>query len=318
LKAKAQQHAARLAALMITYPSTHGIFEQGIREICNVVHQHGGQVYMDGANLNALVGLCRPGEFGPDVCHMNLHKTFAIPHGGGGPGVGPIGVAAHLVPFLASADHHPVTSAPWGSASILPISWSYITMMGAPGLRKASLVAILSANYLAHRLGKTFPVLYKGHEGLVGHECILDVREVKKTTGIDVNDIAKRLIDYGFHAPTMSFPVAGTLMVEPTESESKPELDRFIDAMMMIRSEIAQIENREVEPEKSVLRHAPHPAHAVMATEWHHAYSRETAAFPAPWVKRNKYWPPVSRIDNAYGDRHVVCSCPPVEDYHQP
>ena len=325
LKAKAEKHRDQLAALMITYPSTHGVFEEGIVEICEIIHKNGGQVYMDGANLNALVGYCRPGEFGPDVCHMNLHKTFAIPHGGGGPGIGPIGVAKHLQPFLPRmtgvAESGPTTgitsttSAPWGSASILPISWSYITMMGAPGLKRATLTAILNANYVAHRLATSYPILYRGQEGLVGHECILDLRGLKKSCGVDVTDVAKRLIDYGFHAPTMSWPVAGTLMVEPTESESKAELDRFIDAMMMIREEAKQIEKGEVEENKSPLRNAPHPAHLLVGKEWHYPYSRETAAYPVSWTRKNKYWPPVSRVDNAYGDRNVVCSCPPVDQY---
>jgi glycine dehydrogenase len=311
LKAKAEQHKDTLAALMITYPSTHGVFEESIREICQIVHANGGQVYMDGANLNALVGLCRPGEFGPDVSHMNLHKTFSIPHGGGGPGVGPIGVGAHLKPFL---DQH-VTSAPWGSASILPISWSYITMMGAEGLKHATLTAILSANYIAKKLDGYYPVLYKGREGMVAHECIIDLRPLKKNSGIDVNDVAKRLMDYGFHSPTMSWPVAGTLMIEPTESEPKAELDRFIDAMLKIRQEIQMVADGKMDAEKNPLRQAPHTAQFVMANEWTAPYSRETAAFPVPWLRANKYWPAVGRVDNAYGDRNVVCACPPLEEY---
>lgn len=325
LKAKAEAHKKELAALMITYPSTHGIFEESIIEICQIVHANGGQVYMDGANLNALVGLCRPGEFGPDVCHMNLHKTFAIPHGGGGPGVGPIGMAKHLAPFAPRSLQVPesgpatgisaTTSGPWGSASILPISWSYITMMGAPGLRRASLLAILNANYIARRLEKSYPILYKGREGMVGHECILDLRPLKKACGVDVNDVAKRLMDFGFHAPTMSWPVAGTLMVEPTESEAKPELDRFIEAMVKIREEAALIEKGEIDAENNPLKNAPHTAQVLMASEWSKPYSREVAAYPLNWVRRDKYWPSVGRVDNAYGDRNIVCSCPPPEDY---
>lgn len=325
LKAKAQQHKNNLAALMITYPSTHGVFEEAIVEICDIVHANGGQVYMDGANMNAQVGLCRPGTFGPDVSHLNLHKTFAIPHGGGGPGVGPIGVAKHLAPFLPKhslmkeagpeTGISAVSSAPWGSASILPISWAYITMMGAEGLKKATLVAILSANYIAKKLEAHFPVLYKGKNGLVAHECIVDVREVKKTSGVDVTDIAKRLMDYGFHAPTMSFPVAGTLMIEPTESESKKELDRFIEAMISIRKEIAKIEDGKIDKENNPLKNAPHTVHTLMNPEWNHPYSREEAVFPAAWLKTNKIWPAVSRVDNAYGDRNLICSCPPLESY---
>jgi glycine dehydrogenase len=325
LKAKATLHKEKLAALMITYPSTHGVFEESITEICKIIHDCGGQVYMDGANLNALVGLCRPGEFGPDVSHMNLHKTFSIPHGGGGPGVGPIGVAQHLKDFLPThsliSEAGPktgvsaTTSAPWGSASILPISWSYISMMGVEGLKKATLVSILSANYIAKKLNSSFPVLYKGKEGLVAHECIIDLRELKKTSGIDVSDVAKRLIDYGFHAPTMSWPVAGTLMIEPTESESKAELDRFIEVMISIRAEISKVEKREWTLEDNPLVNSPHTAGMVMASEWKHSYSRETAATPLKWVKANKFWPAVGRVDNAYGDRNVVCSCPPLTDY---
>lgn len=325
LKAKAQQHQAKLAALMITYPSTHGVFEEGIVEICEIIHQNGGQVYMDGANLNALVGLCLPGKFGPDVSHMNLHKTFSIPHGGGGPGVGPIGVGAHLKEFLPTHSLIPqagpaqgiraVSSAPWGSASILPISWAYVTMMGAEGLKQATLVAILNANYIAKKLSPYYPVLYKGKEGLVAHECILDCRPLKKTTEVDVADIAKRLIDYGFHAPTMSFPVVGTLMVEPTESESKAELDRFCEAMIQIRQEIQLIEKKQMDPINNPLRNSPHTAAILTASEWNFPYTREVAAFPLAWVKSNKYWPVVGRVDNVYGDRNVVCSCPPVEDY---
>lgn len=324
LKKKAELHKDNLSALMVTYPSTHGVFEESITEICKIVHTHGGQVYMDGANLNALVGLCRPGEFGPDVCHMNLHKTFAIPHGGGGPGVGPIGVAKHLAPYLPRQSSVPesgpstgltsTTSAPWGSASILPISWSYITMMGAPGLKKASLLAILNANYLAKKLNPHFPILYKGREGLVAHECILDLRGLKKV-GLDVNDIAKRLMDFGFHAPTMSWPVAGTLMVEPTESESKSELDRFIEAMETIKQEIDLVTSGKLPADKNPLKNAPHTAQVLLSSEWTNPYTREVAAYPRPWVRRNKFWPPVGRVDNAFGDKNIVCSCPPLEDY---
>jgi glycine dehydrogenase len=311
--------------LMITYPSTHGVFEEGIVEICKIIHDNGGQVYMDGANLNALVGLCRPGEFGPDVSHMNLHKTFSIPHGGGGPGVGPIGVGAHLKEFLPTHASQPaagpaqgisaVSSAPWGSASILPISWAYITMMGAEGLKKATLVAMLSANYIAKKLSPHYPVLYKGKEGLVAHECILDLRPLKKTSEIDVTDVAKRLMDFGYHAPTMSFPVAGTLMVEPTESESKHELDRFIEAMIQIRKEIQAVEDKKMDAENNPLRNAPHTAFVVTANEWNRPYTREEAAYPLNWVRGNKLWPAVGRVDNAYGDRNVMCSCPPLEEY---
>lgn len=325
LKAKAQAHSQNLAALMITYPSTHGVFEEAITEICDIVHQNGGQVYMDGANMNALVGVCKPGEFGPDVSHMNLHKTFSIPHGGGGPGVGPIGVKAHLAPFLPRHAMVPemgpktgvstTTSAPWGSASILPISWAYISMMGAEGLKKATLVSILNANYIAKKLAPYYPILYKGQEGLVAHECILDLRGLKKSADIDVTDVAKRLMDYGFHAPTMSWPVPGTLMVEPTESESKAELDRFIEAMISIRREVQEIESGKANKESNVLKNAPHTAEMLMKSEWTHSYSREKAAFPLEWVKKSKYFPPVARVDNAYGDRNVVCACPPLEDY---
>lgn len=324
LRSKAEMHSQRLAALMITYPSTHGVFEEGIREICEVVHSHGGQVYMDGANLNALVGLCRPGEFGPDVSHMNLHKTFAIPHGGGGPGVGPIGVAKHLADFLPSHRLKPecgpskggtaVASAPWGSASILPIPWSYIVMMGRQGLRHASAVAILSANYLAHRLEPHYPVLYKGKNGRVAHECILDLRHFKNSCDVDVNDVAKRLMDFGFHAPTMSWPVAGTFMIEPTESESLSELDRFADAMIAIRKEIARVESQEWKVESSPLRQAPHSLSMITQEEWKLPYPRTLAAFPLSYLQQRKFWPAVRRIDNAYGDRNIMCSCPPLEE----
>ena len=322
LRAKAQQHAPRLGALMVTYPSTHGVFEDGIREVCETVHRHGGQVYMDGANMNAQLGLTRPAEIGADVCHLNLHKTFCIPHGGGGPGMGPIAVASHLAPYLpghplARADQPvgPVSAAMFGSASILPISFAYIAMMGEAGLRRATEIAILSANYLAARLGAHYPVLYTGQNGRVAHELILDCRGFKKTAGIEAEDIAKRLMDYGFHAPTMSFPVPGTLMVEPTESESKAELDRFCDAMIAIRGEIAAIEAGAMDRANNPLKNAPHTAAAVMATEWNRPYSREQAAFPAPWLRVHKYWPPVARVDNAYGDRNLVCACPPIDDY---
>lgn len=326
LTAKAEKHHENLAALMVTYPSTHGVFEAGIQEICEIVHTHGGQVYMDGANMNAQVGLCRPGDFGADVCHLNLHKTFCIPHGGGGPGMGPIGVQSHLVPFLpghsvvAIADETSkslgaVSAAPWGSSSILVISWMYIAMMGTAGLTEATKVAILNANYIACRLDGHYPVLYKGEKGWVAHECILDLRSLKKSAGIEVDDIAKRLMDYGFHAPTISWPVAGTMMVEPTESESLEELDRFCDAMIAIRQEIAAIESGEMDGQDNVLKNAPHTAESLIVGEWHHPYSREEAAYPAPWTRTHKFWPAVGRIDNAFGDRNFVCSCLPMEAY---
>jgi glycine dehydrogenase len=325
LKAKAELHKDKLAALMITYPSTHGVFEEGITEICDLIHTNGGQVYMDGANMNALVAVSRPGDFGPDVAHMNLHKTFSIPHGGGGPGVGPIGVRAHLAPYLPKHGLVPecgpqtgitsTTSAPWGSASILPISWAYIKMMGAEGLREATLTSILNANYIAKKLEKYFPVLYKGASGFVAHECILDLRGLKKSSDVDVTDVAKRLMDYGFHAPTMSWPVAGTLMIEPTESESKPELDRFIHAMICIHGEIADVESGKMDRANNPLKNSPHTLRTVTKPEWNHPYSREQAAFPASWLIGNKIFPAVGRVDNAYGDRNLVCSCPPVEAY---
>lgn len=325
LKSKAEQYKNNLAALMVTYPSTHGVFEEGITEICKIIHDHGGQVYMDGANLNALVGVARPGEFGPDVSHMNLHKTFSIPHGGGGPGVGPIGVKSHLKEFLPRLSLVPesgpsngitsTTSAPWGSASILPISWIYITLMGSEGLKKATLVSILNANYMAKKLNPYFPVLYKGREGLVAHECIIDLRPAKKTSGVDVTDVAKRLMDYGFHAPTMSWPVAGTLMIEPTESESKAELDRFIHSMIQIHNEIQAVEKGKYRLEQSPLTQAPHTATRVLGAEWNFSYTREEAAYPLPWIKENKIWPAVGRVDNAYGDRNLVCSCPSIDSY---
>lgn len=324
LEAKASQHADQLAALMVTYPSTHGVFEPAIREICALVHRHGGQVYLDGANLNAQVGLCQPGRYGADVCHLNLHKTFCIPHGGGGPGVGPIGVAAHLVPFLPG---HPlavcgggqaigaVSAAPWGSASILPISWMYIRMMGGAGLRQASAVALLAANWMAERLEPHFPVLYRGAGGRVAHECILDLRPLKRSCGLEVDDLAKRLMDYGFHAPTVSWPVAGTVMVEPTESEALPELERFCDAMAAIRAEAAAIENGSADPANNPLKRAPHTLAAVTADAWDRPYGRQQAAFPAGEHQQgDKLWPAVARVDNAYGDRHLVCTCPSVED----
>ena len=323
LRTKAEQYRNHLSCLMVTYPSTHGVFEEGIIEVCEIVHSHGGQVYMDGANMNAQVGLTRPAAIGADVCHLNLHKTFCIPHGGGGPGMGPIAVKQHLAPYLpghplAAAGAQPVgpvSAAPWGSASILPISFAYIAMMGEPGLRRATEVAILSANYIAKRLGTHYPVLYTGKNGRVAHELILDCRQFKKTSGIEAEDIAKRLMDYGYHAPTMSFPVPGTLMVEPTESETKGELDRFCEAMIAIRNEIAAIESGTMDRSNNPLKNAPHTAAAVTGTEWERPYSREQAAYPAPWLRVHKYWPPVGRVDNAYGDRNLVCSCPPVDAY---
>ncbi|WP_338926125.1 aminomethyl-transferring glycine dehydrogenase [Mycetohabitans endofungorum] len=333
LKTKAARHADKLAAIMITYPSTHGVFEQNVREICAIVHAHGGQVYVDGANMNAMVGLTAPGQFGGDVSHLNLHKTFCIPHGGGGPGVGPVAVAAHLARFLpnqrsvgyvredaATPAGNPdgigaVSSAPYGSAAILPISWMYIAMMGACGLKSATETAILNANYIAKRLAPHYPVLYSGAGGLVAHECILDLRPIKDASGVTVEDVAKRLIDYGFHAPTMSFPVPGTLMIEPTESESKAELDRFIDAMITIRDEIRAIEQGHADRDDNPLKHAPHTAAVIGADTWPHAYGREQAAYPVPSLAAGKYWPPVGRADNAYGDRNLFCSCVPVSDY---
>ncbi|MXN74451.1 aminomethyl-transferring glycine dehydrogenase [Burkholderia sp. 4701] len=325
LKAKADEHAKDLAAIMITYPSTHGVFEQNVREICEIVHAHGGQVYVDGANMNAMVGLTAPGQFGGDVSHLNLHKTFCIPHGGGGPGVGPVAVGAHLAKFLPNqrstgyargeAGIGAVSAAPFGSASILPISWMYIAMMGAKNLTAATETAILNANYIAKRLAPHYPVLYSGPGGLVAHECILDLRPIKESSGISVDDVAKRLMDYGFHAPTMSFPVPGTLMVEPTESESQEELDRFIAAMIAIREEIRAVEEGRADREDNPLRHAPHTAAVVTANEWPHAYSREQAAYPVASLGTNKYWPPVGRADNAYGDRNLFCSCVPMSEY---
>ena len=329
LKAKAERHADRLAALMMTYPSTHGVFEEGVRDICALIHAHGGQVYMDGANMNAMVGLVRPGDIGFDVCHLNLHKTFCIPHGGGGPGMGPIGVAPHLAPFLPD---HPVvqgvnpvagpagtigavSAAPWGSASILPIVWAYIALMGAAGLKRATQVAILNANYIAQKLSPHYPVLYTGKHGRVAHECIVDLRPLKDASGVTVEDVAKRLMDYGFHAPTVSFPVPGTLMIEPTESENRAEIDRFCDAMIQIRAEIADIEAGRADRENNLLKHAPHTHELLIADEWTRPYSRRAAFFPSESVDRDKYWPPVARVDNVAGDRNLVCTCPPLSEY---
>jgi len=316
LEAKAAQHARNLAAIMVTYPSTHGVFETGIGRICEIVHAHGGQVYVDGANLNALVGLAAPGHFGADVSHLNLHKTFCIPHGGGGPGVGPVACKSHLAPFRPGGARSigAISAAPFGSASILPISWMYVTMMGGHGLRAATESAILAANYIARRLAPHYPVLYSGPGGLVAHECILDLRPLKASSGIEAEDVAKRLIDYGFHAPTMSFPVAGTLMVEPTESESKYELDRFIDAMIAIRGEIRAIEEGDLDRADNPLKRAPHTAASVADDGWTHRYSRSLAAYPPGVARQSKYWPPVARVDNVYGDRNLFCSCIPVTD----
>ncbi len=321
LRKKAEEHRARLAALMITYPSTHGVFEEAIREICAAVHDNGGQVYIDGANMNAMVGLCAPGKFGGDVSHLNLHKTFCIPHGGGGPGVGPIGVKAHLAPFMPGHGQMPrkegaVSAAPFGSASILPITWMYIRMMGGEGLTRASQMAILNANYIARRLEEHYPVLYSGSNGLVAHECILDLRPLKETSGVSVDDVAKRLIDFGFHAPTMSFPVAGTLMIEPTESESREELDRFCDAMIAIREEIRAVESGALHSDDNPLKNAPHTA-AELVGEWSHPYSREQAVYPLASLVEAKYWPPVGRVDNVFGDRNLVCACPSIEAYQE-
>jgi glycine dehydrogenase len=327
IRAQAEKHSANLAAIMMTYPSTHGVFEEDVVEICEIIHAHGGQVYTDGANMNALVGLAKPGKWGSDVSHLNLHKTFCIPHGGGGPGVGPCAVKAHLAPFLPKAfgEHGVrtqgtgkgamVSAASFGSASILPISWMYIAMMGRDGLRKATQVAMLNANYIAKRLAPHFPTLYTGRNGLVAHECILDLRPLEKLSGISAEDVAKRLIDFGFHAPTLSFPVAGTLMVEPTESESKHELDRFIDAMIQIRAEIQDVIDGKLDRTDNPLKHAPHTAVQVSASAWAHAYPRELAAFPLPVLKQVKYWPPVARVDNVHGDKNVMCACIPVDAY---
>lgn len=328
LKSKAIEHKDKLGALMITYPSTHGVFEDSIKEICEIIHQNGGQVYMDGANFNALVGVSRPGEFGPDVCHLNLHKTFCIPHGGGGPGVGPIGVATHLTPFLPrhsvvaacgpKTGINAVSAAPWGSASILPISWAYIAMMGAAGLMKATQVAILNANYIAKQLSSHYNILYQSKDGWVAHECIIDCRQFKLSADVTVDDIAKRLADYGFHAPTMSWPVPGTLMIEPTESESLSELDRFCEAMVLIRAEIQEIEDKKADRMNNVLKNAPHSIFHVTGDKWDHPYSREKAAYPLPWVRIHKFWPSVGRVDNVFGDRNLICTCPPVKDYIEP
>ncbi|HEY8508824.1 MAG TPA: aminomethyl-transferring glycine dehydrogenase, partial [Steroidobacteraceae bacterium] len=324
LRVQASKYKDTLAALMITYPSTHGIFEEGIREVCQIVHENGGQVYMDGANMNAMVGLARPGDIGADVCHLNLHKTFCIPHGGGGPGMGPICCAEHLTPFLPKHSvvqlegerrAGAVSAAPWGSASILPISWAYIRMMGADGLTQATRIAILNANYIAARLKDHYPVLYTGRAGTVAHECIIDPRAFKSTTGVEAVDIAKRLMDYGFHAPTVSFPVAGTLMIEPTESESLEELDRFCDALISIREEIREIELGIADRENNVIKNAPHTADMVISDSWDKPYSREKAAYPAPWTREAKFWPAVGLIESALGDRNLICACPPLEEY---
>ena len=325
LKAKAEKHSANLAAAMVTYPSTHGVFEEGIQTLCEIVHSHGGQVYVDGANMNALVGVAAPGKFGGDVSHLNLHKTFCIPHGGGGPGVGPVAVGAHLAKFLPNQRSNgyvrsetgisAVSAAPFGSASILPISWMYIAMMGSEGLKAATETAILAANYVAKRLAPHYPVLYSGHDGLVAHECILDLRPLTDATGISNEDVAKRLIDFGFHAPTMSFPVPGTLMIEPTESESQAELDRFIDAMIVIREEIAKVASGEFDAKDNPLKNAPHTAEVLVANEWNHVYGREVAAYPVPALRKQKYWAPVGRADNVYGDRNLFCACVPMSDY---
>ena len=321
LKEKTELHKDKLSAIMITYPSTHGVFESSVTEVCKIVHEAGGLVYIDGANLNAMVGLCYPGKFGGDVSHLNLHKTFCIPHGGGGPGVGPIGVVDKLKEFVPGFHNNsgrkvgPVSGSDWGSASILPISWMYIKMMGANGLRKATEIAILNANYIAFRLKDDYQILYKGESGLVAHECILDVRPFKDSAEVEVEDIAKRLIDYGFHAPTMSWPVAGTLMIEPTESESRAELDRFCDAMISIRKEISDIETGALDKNDNMLKNAPHTAEEMAGDEWTHSYSRIRAAYPVKSLKNNKFWPPVGRVDNTHGDRNLICSCPSMDDF---
>ena len=326
LKEKAKKYSTELAAIMITYPSTHGVFETTVAEVCTIIHDHGGKVYIDGANFNAMVGVCKPGSFGGDVSHLNLHKTFCIPHGGGGPGIGPIGVAKDLVPHLptdplmydpSSTNVGPVSATNFGSASILPISWMYIQMMGASGLRKATQVAILSANYIAQKLSPYYKILYTGKNGLIAHECILDIRPLKELCGVEVDDIAKRLIDFGFHAPTMSFPVPGTLMIEPTESESLAELDRFIEAMICIRDEIGKVEDGTYAIEESPLRNAPHCAEKVTSDDWEYKYSRSLAAYPVDLRGRNKYWPPVGRVDNVYGDKNLMCSCPSMSDFKE-
>jgi glycine dehydrogenase len=321
LEDKIARHHSAIAAIMITYPSTHGVYDADVRQVCDAVHAAGGQVYVDGANLNALIGLAQPGNFGGDVSHLNLHKTFCIPHGGGGPGVGPVAVKAHLAPFLPgnavepASGGAPISAAPYGSAGVLPISWAYLKLMGAEGLVEATRSALLAANYVAARLNDFYPVLYTGAGGLVAHECILDLRELTARTGVTAEDVAKRLIDYGFHAPTLSFPVAGTLMVEPTESEDLAELDRFVDAMVSIRAEIDDIAAGELSVSDSPLRNAPHTAAAVITSDWNRPYSREQAAFPLPSLTQDRYFPPVGRIDGAAGDRNLICSCPPVEDY---
>lgn len=324
LEKKAKENEKNLAALMVTYPSTHGVFETGIKRICEITHRHGGQVYMDGANMNAQVGLCRPADIGADVCHLNLHKTFCIPHGGGGPGMGPIGVAKHLAPFLpghpivktgGTEAMGPVSAAPWGSASILPISWSYIRMMGSQGLKEATEIAILNANYIAKRLDSHFPVLYKNEKGWVAHECIIDLRKFKETAGVEVEDVAKRLMDYGFHAPTISWPVPGTMMIEPTESESLRELDRFCDAMISIRQEIAAVESGKADRLNNVLKNSPHTATQIASSVWSRPYSREEAVFPSEATRASKFWPAVARVNNVLGDRNLICTCPPIEDY---
>jgi len=324
LRARAEENAYTLAAAMITYPSTHGVFESRIREICTIVHENGGLVYLDGANMNAQVGLARPGDYGADVCHLNLHKTFAIPHGGGGPGMGPICCSAALAPYLPThpvvkvggeKGTGPVSAGPWGSPSILPISWAYIRLLGFDGLRRATEGAILNANYLASKLEEHYPVLYHGEMGRVAHEFILDLRPLRKTSGVTDEDVAKRLMDFGFHSPTQSFPVAGTLMVEPTESESKYELDRFCSAMATIREEIAEVEGGTADPEDNLLKNAPHTSTMLVSEAWEHPYTRERAAFPTSWTRESKFWPPVRRVNNAFGDRNLVCACPPVEAY---
>ncbi|MCW8883631.1 MAG: glycine dehydrogenase (aminomethyl-transferring), partial [Motiliproteus sp.] len=325
LKTKAEKHSDDLSCIMITYPSTHGVFEDGIKEICQIVHDNGGQVYMDGANMNAQVGLSKPGEIGSDVSHLNLHKTFAIPHGGGGPGMGPIGVKSHLAPFLPNHQVSPidgpkaemgaVSATPFGSGSILPISWAYCALLGAEGLKKSTQVAILNANYLTEKLSEHYPILYRGRNNRVAHECIVDIRPIKDSSGITEEDIAKRLMDFGFHAPTMSFPVPGTLMIEPTESESKAELDRFIEAMVTIRKEIKEVESGAIDADNNPLKNAPHTQADIIEGDWDRPYSREQAVFPVAGLKASKFWPTVNRIDNVYGDRNFVCSCPDIDSY---
>jgi glycine dehydrogenase len=326
LKAKAEQHKDHLSCLMVTYPSTHGVFEATIKDICNIIHENGGQVYMDGANMNAQVGLTNPGTIGADVCHLNLHKTFAIPHGGGGPGMGPICVAAHLAPYLPGhklvglgneKSIHAVSAAPWGSASILLISYAYIRMLGPDGVTNATKVAILNANYIKARLEKAYKVLYVGANNRVAHELIIDFRDIKAAVGIEVEDAAKRLMDYGFHAPTMSFPVPGTMMIEPTESEDKAELDNFCEALLQIKEEINEVQSGIYELTDNALKNAPHTQHMVLAEQWNHKYPREKAAFPLHYVRLNKFWPSVGRVNNSYGDRNLICTCPPIEEYEE-